>query len=280
MAFLLFSVLLSISCHNPGNKEENTYFIVIYLATLLSLPLPSQWFSLFPYFFFWFSILVNCLWMQSEWRNKRQPLPLKKVMKQYFVCFVADIQPVHSKRFKGGAACNLYIHNQEAAAEKNWPKRLFVLLQAYELSTLTGTQVMLLVASETGHVYTFATRKLQPMITSEAGKALIQTCLNSPDPCPSGSGGDQRMSATGFEETELSYNIGDEEQKVRQLVYQNPPSHAQHFQQHHSPHHQHHMMIPPHPHSQIPCSSPGPMLGSGYSQQCPSPYPSSHPHMH
>lgn len=29
---------------------------------------------------------------------------------------------------------------------------------------------MLLVASETGHVYTFATRKLQPMITSEAGK--------------------------------------------------------------------------------------------------------------
>jgi SRF-type transcription factor (DNA-binding and dimerisation domain) len=92
-----------------------------------------------------------------------------------------------------------------------------LLLQAYELSTLTGTQVMLLVASETGHVYTFATRKLQPMITSEAGKALIQTCLNSPDP-PSGAS-DQRMSATGFEETELSYNIGDEDSKVRQLVY-------------------------------------------------------------
>ena len=48
------------------------------------------------------------------------------------------------------------------------------MFQAYELSTLTGTQVMLLVASETGHVYTFATRKLQPMITSDAGKALIQ----------------------------------------------------------------------------------------------------------
>ena len=39
---------------------------------------------------------------------------------------------------------------------------------------------MLLVASETGHVYTFATKKLQPMITSEEGKSLIQTCLNSP----------------------------------------------------------------------------------------------------
>ena len=58
-------------------------------------------------------------------------------------------------------------------------------LQAYELSTLTGTQVMLLVASETGHVYTFATRKLQPMITSDAGKALIQERGQIIYKCPS-----------------------------------------------------------------------------------------------
>lgn len=67
---------------------------------------------------------------------------------------------------------------------------------------------MLLVASETGHVYTFATRKLQPMITSDAGKALIQTCLNSPD--ISNGNGDQRMSATGFEETDLTYTVNEE----------------------------------------------------------------------
>ncbi|KAB7499565.1 Serum response factor-like protein [Armadillidium nasatum] len=88
---------------------------------------------------------------------------------------------------------------------------------AYELSTLTGTQVMLLVASETGHVYTFATRKLQPMITSEAGKQLIQTCLNSPDPPQSGGAPhqhDQRMSATGYEETELTYAVTEEEHKI------------------------------------------------------------------
>ena len=58
-----------------------------------------------------------------------------------------------------------------------WPLFSPLLFQAYELSTLTGTQVMLLVASETGHVYTFATRKLQPMITSDAGKALIQVSV-------------------------------------------------------------------------------------------------------
>ncbi|XP_071835008.1 serum response factor-like isoform X2 [Apostichopus japonicus] len=91
-----------------------------------------------------------------------------------------------------------------------------IMKKAYELSTLTGTQVMLLVASETGHVYTFATRKLQPMITSESGKALIQTCLNSPDlpgENQSRRSPDQRMCATGFEETELSYSVSEEDEK-------------------------------------------------------------------
>ncbi len=77
---------------------------------------------------------------------------------------------------------------------------------------MTGTQVLLLVASETGHVYTFATRKLQPMITSETGKALIQTCLNSPDSPPrSDPSMDQRMSAIGFEETDLTYQVSESE---------------------------------------------------------------------
>jgi len=77
---------------------------------------------------------------------------------------------------------------------------------------------MLLVASETGHVYTFATRKLQPMITSESGKALIQTCLNSPDPPPIAPGQqqavEQRMNPGGFEETELTYAVDEENGKV------------------------------------------------------------------
>ena len=80
---------------------------------------------------------------------------------------------------------------------------------------------MLLVASETGHVYTFATRKLQPMITSDSGKALIQTCLNSPDPPPMAPGQqhavDQRMNPTGYEEPELTYAVSEEETKVRRL---------------------------------------------------------------
>uniref|UniRef100_A0A8D8M3R9 Serum response factor homolog n=1 Tax=Cacopsylla melanoneura TaxID=428564 RepID=A0A8D8M3R9_9HEMI len=121
--------------------------------------------------------------------------------------------PSNGKKTKGRVKIKMeYIDNKLRRYTTFSKRKTGIMKKAYELSTLTGTQVMLLVASETGHVYTFATRKLQPMITSDAGKALIQTCLNSPDPNPGGAG-DQRMSATGFEETELSYNIGDDEQK-------------------------------------------------------------------
>lgn len=42
------------------------------------------------------------------------------------------------------------------------------------MSVLTGTQVLLLVVSETGLVYTFTTPKLQPLVTKSEGKNLIQ----------------------------------------------------------------------------------------------------------
>merc|ERR1711962_1168562 len=87
-----------------------------------------------------------------------------------------------------------------------------IMKKAYELATLTGTQVMVLVASETGHVYTFATQKLQPMITSEAGKALIQTCLNSPDPGTT-SNTNLRMTETGYEEQDLTYHVPEDREE-------------------------------------------------------------------
>ncbi len=79
--------------------------------------------------------------------------------------------------------------------------------QAYELSVLTGTQVLLLVVSETGLVYTFTTPKLQPLVTKPEGKNLIQVscvaiqivtwlltlclqaCLNAPEPAPGNENG-------------------------------------------------------------------------------------------
>ena len=49
------------------------------------------------------------------------------------------------------------------------------------MNVRTGAQVMVLVASETGHVYTYATDRLKPMMMSDRGRALIHTCLTSAD---------------------------------------------------------------------------------------------------
>lgn len=67
--------------------------------------------------------------------------------------------------------------------------------QAYELSVLTGTQVLLLVVSETGLVYTFTTPKLQPLVTKTEGKNLIQV-RNLPAPLSCGD------PASGFSRTD------------------------------------------------------------------------------
>ncbi|KAG8184739.1 hypothetical protein JTE90_019338 [Oedothorax gibbosus] len=128
--------------------------------------------------------------------------------------------PANGKKTKGRVKIKMEFIDNKLRRYTTFSKRKTgIMKKAYELSTLTGTQVMLLVASETGHVYTFATRKLQPMITSEAGKALIQTCLNSPDlpPGPGASALDQRMSATGFEETDLTYSVADDCDKQSQF---------------------------------------------------------------
>lgn len=55
-----------------------------------------------------------------------------------------------------------------------------IMKKAYELNVLTGTEILLLVASESGHVYTFATPKLRPIINDHEN--IIQSCLNAQDP--------------------------------------------------------------------------------------------------
>lgn len=58
------------------------------------------------------------------------------------------------------------------------------------------------------------------MITSESGKALIQTCLNSPDPPVSQiPNPDQRMSATGYEETDLTYTVNENDAEKMQVSW-------------------------------------------------------------
>ncbi|KAL4794916.1 hypothetical protein BDV19DRAFT_364139 [Aspergillus venezuelensis] len=89
-----------------------------------------------------------------------------------------------------------------------------IMKKAYELSVLTGTQVLLLVVSETGLVYTFTTPKLQPLVTKPEGKNLIQACLNAPDPTTNENGVDVPEVPTEAPEDVSHNNVNAQQSNV------------------------------------------------------------------
>ncbi|KAG9237065.1 hypothetical protein BJ875DRAFT_185035 [Amylocarpus encephaloides] len=98
-----------------------------------------------------------------------------------------------------------------------------IMKKAYELSVLTGTQVLLLVVSETGLVYTFTTPKLQPLVTKAEGKNLIQACLNAPEPSGGGENGvDDQNTVDSPEDTTPQHQLPP--QQARAVM---PQQHAQ-----------------------------------------------------
>ncbi|TKR60206.1 hypothetical protein L596_027491 [Steinernema carpocapsae] len=87
----------------------------------------------------------------------------------------------NGKKTKGRVKIKMeYISNKLRRYTTFSKRKSGIMKKAYELATLTGTQVMLAVVSETNHIYTFATHKLQPMVASDEGRAFIQNCLNAP----------------------------------------------------------------------------------------------------
>jgi len=92
-------------------------------------------------------------------------------------------EPPMKKKKQGRRKIKIEFIEDKSRRQITFSKRKAgIMKKAYELTTLTGTQALLLIASETGHVYTFATPRLQPFVTHQEGKALIQRCLNSPEP--------------------------------------------------------------------------------------------------
>lgn len=72
-----------------------------------------------------------------------------------------------------------YIHGKNKRSVTFSKRKKGIMKKAYELNILTGTEILLLVASESGHVYTFATDKLKPIILEHEN--IIQSCLNRQD---------------------------------------------------------------------------------------------------
>lgn len=54
--------------------------------------------------------------------------------------------------------------------------------KAFELSRLTRSQVLLVIVSERGQAYSFATPRLQPLIVNEESVTRLEKCIDSPEP--------------------------------------------------------------------------------------------------
>lgn len=74
-----------------------------------------------------------------------------------------------------------YIENKTRRHVTFAKRRHGIMKKAYELSVLTGANVLLLILSRSGLVYTFTTPKLESIVRDEDGKMLIRACLNSSD---------------------------------------------------------------------------------------------------
>ncbi|RDL37129.1 Uncharacterized protein BP5553_04562 [Venustampulla echinocandica] len=105
-----------------------------------------------------------------------------------------------------------------------------IMKKAYELSVLTGTQVLLLVVSETGLVYTFTTPKLQPLVTKAEGKNLIQACLNAPEPAGNGENGVDDQNTVDSPEEPSPQHLPPQQPRAG-MPQQNPQMHPSYMPQ-------------------------------------------------
>ncbi|CAH8458302.1 unnamed protein product [Dicrocoelium dendriticum] len=80
-----------------------------------------------------------------------------------------------------------FIHDRTKRYATFSKRKTGMMKKAVELAELTGAEVLLLIASETNHVYTYATRRLRGIIDLDCGKELIKMCLSADDNLPSGS---------------------------------------------------------------------------------------------
>ncbi|KOG97386.1 Arg80p DI49_4131 [Saccharomyces eubayanus] len=77
-----------------------------------------------------------------------------------------------------------YIENKTRRHVTFSKRRHGIMKKAYELSVLTGANILLLILANSGLVYTFTTPKLEPLVREDEGKNLIKACINAPDTPP------------------------------------------------------------------------------------------------
>ncbi|EHN00882.1 Arg80p [Saccharomyces cerevisiae x Saccharomyces kudriavzevii VIN7] len=88
----------------------------------------------------------------------------------------------HKHKYDYQAEAADQVHRNKTRRHVTFSKRRHgIMKKAYELSVLTGANILLLILANSGLVYTFTTPKLEPVVREDEGKNLIKACINAPN---------------------------------------------------------------------------------------------------
>ena len=87
---------------------------------------------------------------------------------------ISNLKPVTESPY---GKVKKYIKNQQKRRFWFSRRKKSLIKKAYELATLTGTDILLLMVSETGKIYHFATHRLKPVVQERKGKKIILDSL-------------------------------------------------------------------------------------------------------
>ncbi|KAI8901022.1 serum response factor core complexed with specific Sre Dna, partial [Globomyces pollinis-pini] len=71
-----------------------------------------------------------------------------------------------------------FISNKSRRSITFYKRKSGLIKKAQELNELTKCQVLLLMASETDHIYSYASDNLQPIITNPECQEFIRSCID------------------------------------------------------------------------------------------------------
>jgi SRF-type transcription factor (DNA-binding and dimerisation domain) len=90
--------------------------------------------------------------------------------------------PINGKYLNGSKRpiISRYISNKSKRQVCFSKRKMGLLNKAHVIHTLTGCEILLVVASESGNAYTYSSKKLRPLIGTDTGQSLLKRLLNMP----------------------------------------------------------------------------------------------------
>ncbi|CAB11185.1 DNA-binding transcription factor, MADS-box Map1 [Schizosaccharomyces pombe] len=138
---------------------------------------------------------------------------------------LSNFQIDGEKAYTGSSQGNSYLEDRQKRQNTFTKRKAGIFKKANELALLTGSEVMVLVVSETGLVHTFSTPKLENVVKSPEGQKLItESLINATTDQNESQASQAKQSSAQLSDSESGYPLDHEEMRISE---ENGPSHIE-----------------------------------------------------